>query len=194
MTLLTALTLAYFLGSVPFGLLLVRMAGLGDIRESGSGNIGATNVMRSGNKKLGIATLLLDMGKGVLAVVIARHIGLEQPWLYVATFAAVLGHVFPLWLKFKGGKGVATAFGVLWALSPLSGMVFSIGWLIDFAFVRIVSVASITAIWLVVPFNLNHLHDLAFHLALALLITWTHRGNLARLRAGTEPSLRKKQP
>ncbi len=189
------LIIAYLLGSIPFGLLLVRAAGLGDVRSIGSGNIGATNVMRTGNKKLGIATLLLDAGKGFLAVWIAKHFGLEGMWLYAAAFIAVLGHVFPVWLKFKGGKGVATAFGVIFALDIGLGATLCIFWLIELLITRMVSVASIGAFWslLIAPLIAGNAEMLLFIVALAILITWKHRANMQRIRAGTEPKIGKKK-
>jgi glycerol-3-phosphate acyltransferase PlsY len=191
---LTALFLSYLLGSIPFGLLLTRAAGLGDIRAIGSGNIGATNVMRTGNKKLGIATLLLDALKGALPVIIARSYGVESDMLYLVALAAVIGHVFPVWLKFKGGKGVATAFGVLFGLAPGIGIIAGLIWIIEFKITKFVSVSSIGAFWLVslVPLFLGNANGFYFCLALALLITWTHRANIKRLKEKTEPRYEKK--
>jgi glycerol-3-phosphate acyltransferase PlsY len=191
---LTALFLSYLLGSIPFGLLLTRAAGLGDIRAIGSGNIGATNVMRTGNKKLGIATLLLDALKGALPVIIAREVGVEADMLYLVALAAVIGHVFPVWLKFRGGKGVATAFGVLFGLIPGIGIIAGLIWLVEFKITKFVSVASIGAFWLVslVPLFFGNANVFYFCLALALLITWTHRENIKRLKAKTEPRYEKK--
>jgi len=188
-----ALLIAYFLGSIPFGLVITRLAGLGDIRTIGSGNIGATNVMRTGHKLLGINTLVLDAVKGVLAVEIAKEFGLSPEWIYACALACVLGHVFPLWLKFKGGKGVATALGVIFALSLTAGIVFCVFWLIGYFWTKIVSVASLEAIWLIIPFNTNHVEDLFFYLLLAILISYTHRANIKRLKEGTESSFRKEK-
>lgn len=191
---LIALLLAYLLGSIPFGLLLTRAAGLGDIRAIGSGNIGATNVMRTGNKKLGIATLLLDAAKGALPVIIARHFGIEAPEIYLVGMAAVLGHVFSVWLKFKGGKGVATAIGVLFGLEPVIGFFACLVWLGELLITRYVSLASIGTFWLLLlpPVFMGNAYGVIFCLALAILITWTHRSNIARLKAGTEPRRGKK--
>ena len=190
------IAISYLLGSIPFGLLLVRAAGLGDVRAIGSGNIGATNVMRTGNKKLGIATLLLDAGKGFLAVWIAKQYGLEDVWLYAVALTAVLGHVFPIWLKFKGGKGVATAFGVIFAIDAGLGVTLCIFWLIELLIARMVSVASIGAFWslLIAPLIAGNAEMLVFILLLAILITWKHRANIQRIRAGTEPKVGKKKP
>lgn len=189
-----ALLLAYLLGSIPFGLILTRMAGLGDIRQLGSGNIGATNVMRTGRKKLGIATLLLDAGKGWLAVMLAVDMGADDRLVFAAAAAAVLGHVFSVWLKFKGGKGVATALGALFALYIYVGLVVCLAWLVIFFAFRYVSLASIGCFWVVAIGSLptgDHLGQL-FLFFLAALITWTHRSNIARLRAGTENRFGKK--
>jgi len=196
MELITSLLLAYFLGSIPFGLLLTRAAGLGDIRNIGSGNIGATNVMRSGNKKLGIATLFLDAGKGALPVLLAKHNLIAAPEIYLVALAAVLGHVFSLWLKFKGGKGVATAIGTIFAIDASVGVIFCLLWLTGLLFVRYVSLASIESFWLLalMPLLKGNLEGFLFMLSLAILITWTHRANIKRLRAGTEPRFGKKKP
>ncbi len=190
-----ALITAYLLGSIPFGLLLTRAAGLGDVRNIGSGNIGATNVMRTGNKKLGIATLLLDAGKGFLAVTIAKHFDIAGGWLCAIAFTAVLGHVFSAWLKFKGGKGVATAFGVIFALDVGLGITLCIFWLIELLAMRMVSAASIGALWFLAipPLMKDNMELLVFVLLLAMLITWTHRANIKRMREGTEPKIGKKK-
>src|ERR1035437_1383744 len=136
-----SITIAYLIGSIPFGYLLVRIFRNEDIREQGSGNIGATNVARSGAKGLGVATLLLDLGKAYLAVIIARHIA---PGMFdVAAVVAVVGHVFPVWLGFRGGKGVASALGVFLALTWPSGLAIFLVFLVVFAMTRYVSLASI---------------------------------------------------
>jgi acyl phosphate:glycerol-3-phosphate acyltransferase len=202
------LIIAYLLGSIPFGLLLVKYAGMGDIRSVGSGNIGATNVMRTGNKKLGIATLLLDAGKGFAAVWLAlstyEQTGLN-PFFFglLAGLVAVLGHVFPVWLKFKGGKGVATAIGVVFAFSWQLGVGMCAVWLAIFAVSRMASVASLAGVWslplLIVVWStlinnapIPRVICLMF-IALALLITWTHRENIKRIHAGTERGFRKEK-
>ncbi len=187
------LLLAYLVGSIPFGLLLTKYAGMGDIRTIGSGNIGATNVMRTGNKKLGVATLLLDAGKGFLAVWL---VGAGWSWiwynlLYCAALAAVLGHIFPIWLKFKGGKGVATAIGAIFALHWMPGLMLCGVWLLVFALTRYASLASIIALWAMPLGALYHDRSPVFYVLLALLITWTHRENIKRLINGTERSFRK---
>lgn len=198
---LLALITAYLLGSIPFGLLLVRFAGLGDVRNIGSGNIGATNVMRTGKKWLGIATLLLDAGKGFCAVLLAAcavvcfNVGSPSMLLLGAGFAAVLGHVFPVWLKFKGGKGVATALGVLLAINPMMVVNYAFFWVLILGIGRIVSLASMLGFWTLVFVYLPNANAtmLLFLAILALLITWTHRANIARMRAGTEPKIGKKK-
>ena len=189
--------LAYLLGSIPFGLLLTRFAGLGDVREIGSGNIGATNVLRTGHKGLAAATLLLDAGKGIVAVVLVRLLATDPWWLeQVAAAAVLLGHCYPVWLKFRGGKGVATFFGIAvglwWPLALLAAMVW-----FSFAFMtRYSSVGAIAAVSATPPFALLLEHeDLAlFFLLIAAFITWKHRGNIRRLLAGTEPKLGRKEP
>jgi glycerol-3-phosphate acyltransferase PlsY len=192
---IAVLIVAYLLGSIPFGLIITRVAGMGDIRQMGSGNIGATNVMRTGRKFLGINTLILDAVKGALAVEIAKHMEVSNLAVYASAMAAVLGHVFPVWLKFKGGKGVATALGVTFAINPMIGFVFCAFWLIAFLLTRFVSVASIEALWgcLLIPIIHIDIPAVIFHVLLAGLITYTHRGNIKRLREGTESSFFKKK-
>jgi glycerol-3-phosphate acyltransferase PlsY len=181
----------YLLGSIPFGLVLTRAAGLGDIRAIGSGNIGATNVLRTGNKKLAAATLLLDGAKGAVAVLIARALAGEDAALIAGLFS-ILGHVFPLWLKFKGGKGVATTLGILLALSPLVGALACATWLVmAFAF-RYSSLSALTALALspAYVFFLEHNLKAAIIFALvALLVFYTHRSNIQRLIKGEEPKI-----
>ena len=182
-----ALLLGYLLGSIPFGLLLTRAAGLGDIRQIGSGNIGATNVLRTGRKELAAATLILDAAKGAAAVLIAAWLfpGQEIP----AAAAAFLGHLYPVWLRFKGGKGVATLLGIVFASDWRIGLVFAVAWLGLFAVTRISSLAGMAAA-VAVPVAAAALgrFDLAILLlALALLALWKHRANIGRLVEGTEP-------
>jgi glycerol-3-phosphate acyltransferase PlsY len=184
--------LAYLLGSVPFGLLLTRAAGLGDIRAIGSGNIGATNVLRTGNKGLAAATLLLDGFKGTLAVLIGRHYGYPAP--FCMGFSVFLGHLFPAWLKFKGGKGVATGLGVLLGECFPVGLIACATWLVV-AFACRYSAAAGLATFALAPlvalaFGQINLAMLAF--LIAFLVFWKHSANIARLRAGTEPKIGKK--
>ena len=189
---LVTLPISYLLGSIPFGYLLVRFVRHEDIRAVGSGNIGATNVIRSGAKGLGIATLLLDLLKGFVAVLLARHIAPANYDLAVgAPIAAVLGHVFPVWLRFRGGKGVATALGVFLALVPLAALVSLSVFLVIVLLSRYVSLASIIAA-AVMPIAGILLAPVRSPLAivgflfLAALIIVKHHANIRRLLAGTE--------
>ena len=179
--------LGYGLGSIPFGLILTRLAGTRDIRSIGSGNIGATNVLRTGRKDLAAATLLLDGLKGTLAVLLARHFGGETAAL-AAGCAAFLGHLFPIWIGFKGGKGVATFLGCLIGVSWPIALVFAGLWLGIAVALRFSSAAALVAS-ASVPIGLavigQQTEAIAF-LALAILVWWKHRANLARLMAGTE--------
>ncbi len=184
--------LGYLLGSIPFGLLLTRAAGLGDIRGIGSGNIGATNVLRTGRKNLAALTLLLDALKGAAAVVVAWRLDARDTAL-LAGLAAVLGHLFPLWLHFKGGKGVATGFAVLAAASWPIGLAACVVWLIIAAITRLSSLASLTA-FAAAPVFAIILRDfsvvkLAF--TIAVLIFVRHQANIRRLIAGSEPRIGK---
>jgi glycerol-3-phosphate acyltransferase PlsY len=184
--------LAYLLGSIPFGLLLTRAAGLGDIRAIGSGNIGATNVLRTGNKGLAAATLFLDGFKGFLAVLVAKHFGSPAP--YCVGFAVFIGHLYPIWLGFKGGKGVATGLGVLLAEAFPVGAVACLVWLLVAIGLRYSSAAALAA-FAAAPLTalvLGH-HKLALlALLIAVLVYWKHKANIARLRAGTEPRIGKR--
>lgn len=186
------LAAAYLLGSIPFGLLLTKAAGLGDIRGIGSGNIGATNVMRTGRRGLGIATLVLDAGKGFLAVWLAHRM-YDGDAALIAGLAAVLGHVFPAWLKFKGGKGVATALGVIFALNASAGLIACGAWLAVFSMTRYSSLSSLAAAAAAAgtAYALDTPAPALLFLALALLIAYTHRGNIQRLLAGREHNFRK---
>jgi glycerol-3-phosphate acyltransferase PlsY len=189
MTMLAVLGFSYLLGSIPFGLLLTRASGKGDIRSIGSGNIGATNVLRTGSKVLAAATLLLDAAKGALAVWLA---GRFAPGFELHAAAGVLiGHLYPLWLRFRGGKGVATLLGVLVVLLPLAALVYAVVWLSLLIAVRISSVAGMAAaasapISAIVAGDRARVPLLA---ALALLVIWQHRQNIRRLKAGDEPRI-----
>ncbi|SEP80109.1 glycerol-3-phosphate 1-O-acyltransferase PlsY [Thalassovita taeanensis] len=185
--------LGYLLGSIPFGMLLAKAMGLGNLRSIGSGNIGATNVLRTGNKKAAALTLLLDGGKGAAAVLLARAFASEDA-AQLAGLMAFLGHCFPVWLGFKGGKGVATFLGLLLALAWPVGLAACATWLVSALLLRISSFAALMAaamstIWMVL---FGHGQMLALGAALTLLIFWTHRANITRLRAGTEPKIGKK--
>ncbi len=184
-----ALLLGYLLGSIPFGLVLTRLAGAGDLRSMGSGSIGATNVLRTGRKGLAALTLLLDGGKGAVAVLIAEAI---QPGLGpTAALAAFIGHCYPVWLRFDGGKGVATALGILLVLNWPIALIAAAAWLITVVLFRISSLGSLFAAATapVAALMLGEIALLPLVIALALLIGWKHRANIARLRAGTEPRI-----
>lgn len=182
-----ALLLGYLLGSIPFGVLLTRAAGAGDLRKIGSGNIGATNVLRTGRKGLAAATLLLDMAKGAAAVLLAAAFlpGTEA----LAATAAFIGHCYPVWLKFRGGKGVATLMGVVLALYWPSGLVYAAVWLGLLAIVRISSVSGMSAA-ISAPVSaafFGRIDLVLMLLALALIVLWKHRENIDRLLSGAEP-------
>jgi len=194
---LFAALIGYLLGSIPFGLLLTRAAGLGDVRKQGSGNIGATNVLRTGNKGLAAATLLLDLAKGLAPVLIARAL-FDQPdampeaaWgpVPVAALAAVLGHCFPVWLGFKGGKGVATNAGVSFGLAWPIGLTYAVVWLGLLAGVRISSLAGMSAVVCaaIAAAVLGYEAFVPVLALIALLVLWLHRENLKRLAKGEEP-------
>ena len=183
------LLIGYLLGSIPFGLLLTKAAGLGDIRSIGSGNIGATNVLRTGRKGLAAATLLLDALKGLAAVVICGAVG---PLAAIAAaIGAVLGHMFPVWLSFKGGKGVATTLGVMWGLSWPVGAITCVAWLLLAALFRYSSLAALFSIvigaiaaWILVDWPVA-----AAITALIPLVWVRHHANIRRLLDGTEPKI-----
>jgi acyl phosphate:glycerol-3-phosphate acyltransferase len=188
-----AALLGYLLGSIPFGLLLTKLAGLGDIRSIGSGNIGATNVLRTGRKDLALATLLLDGGKGAVAVLIARLVG--EDLTVIAGAAAILGHQFPVWLKFKGGKGVATKFGTLIAVNWMVGLGACIVWLIVAVLFRYSSLAALIAT-AASPFLALWLGTVpqAWFAAFAAVLVWIrHHENISRLLKGEEPKIGKKK-
>ena len=184
---LLALAVSYLLGSIPFGLVLTRLSGKGDIRAIGSGNIGATNVLRTGSKGLAAATLLLDMAKGALAVWLAQHFwpGYE---LHAAA-GALIGHLYPLWLRFRGGKGVATLLGILIVLLPIAAAVYAGVWIALLLIMRISSLAGMAAA-ASAPVTAAVIGDTMrcpLLVGLAVLVIWQHRGNLRRLAAGKEP-------
>ena len=186
-----ALLGGYLIGSIPFGLLLTKAAGLGDIRKVGSGNIGATNVLRTGRKGLAAATLILDGLKGAVAVLLARYLLGDQD-LVVGT-AAVLGHLFPVWLGFRGGKGVATGLGVLLAASWPVGLACCAVWLLAAKFLKISSAAALTAFAAAPLFALflSSTDHALMALLIAVLVFWQHEANIRRLLAGTEPRIGK---
>ncbi|MEQ7872494.1 glycerol-3-phosphate 1-O-acyltransferase PlsY [Sphingomonas sp. ASV193] len=190
---LIAFLVAYLLGSIPFGLLLTRSFGKGDLRTIGSGNIGATNVLRTGSKGLAAATLLLDALKGAVAVLIAQRFWPEGE--LAAAAGALIGHLYPVWLRFKGGKGVATLLGVLVPLLPVAALVYALVWIGLLLVLRISSVAGMSAaasapLTAAVAGERNLLLPLAL---LALLVIWRHGANIRRLFAGTEPKVGQRQ-
>lgn len=195
---LLAFGFAYLLGSIPFGLLLTKAAGLGDVRQIGSGNIGATNVLRTGNKGLAAATLLLDLAKGFLAVALVRQFfPLNDPTLLfdeagpvpAAALGAVLGHCFPVWLRFKGGKGVATNAGVSFGLGWPIGLAYAVVWLGLLAVTRISSLAGMSAVIAaaIAAALFGYIQFVPVLILIAALILWLHRANIGRLMKGEEP-------
>ena len=190
-----ALLLGYAFGSIPFGLLLARLAGKGDIRQIGSGNIGATNVLRTGSKWLAALVLLLDLGKGLAAVLIARQVFGEADSMIapvcIAAPGAVLGHCFPVWLGFKGGKGVATNAGVCFGLALAIGLAYAAVWLLLLGVTRISSLAGMSAVIaaaLAASF-LGYPNLFPVLVVIAVLVVWLHRANIRRLIDGTEPKI-----
>lgn len=183
----------YLLGSVPFGLVITRLFGLGDLRQIGSGNIGATNVLRTGNKPAALATLLLDSGKGAMAVLLARALAGEDAAI-LAGAAAFLGHCFPVWLGFRGGKGVATFLGTLIALHWPLGLAACAIWLVTALLSRISSLSALVAAVLSAPlaWAMGRGDLIAACAFMAALILIRHRANIARLVDGTEPRIGKK--
>jgi glycerol-3-phosphate acyltransferase PlsY len=183
---LAAFAVGYLFGSIPFGLILTRLAGAGDIRAIGSGNIGATNVLRTGRKGLAAATLLGDALKGTAAVLIGWQFGPNAAIL--AALGAFLGHVFPVWLKFKGGKGVATYIGCLLALKPIAVAAFAAVWLVTAAATRYSSLSGLVASVAMPPFLwwTGERQMAELFVVLTLFLWWRHRENIRRLAAGTE--------
>jgi len=183
----------YLLGSIPFGMVVARFMGIGNLREIGSGNIGATNVLRTGNKKAAALTLLFDAGKGAVIVLLARKFATEDA-AQIAGLAAILGHCFPVWLKFKGGKGVATYFGLMIALSPVVGLAAGAIWLVVAAISRYSSLAALMAAgW--APIVVAFITDgqiFALASVLAVLIYVRHAANIGRPRRGEESKIGKK--
>lgn len=195
MTYLISAIFGYLLGSIPFGLVLCKIFGYGDIREIGSGNIGATNVLRTGNKPLALATLLLDSGKGAIAVLIAAHL-FGHFGAMLAGFAALIGHTFPIWLKFKGGKGVATTLGTLIALAPTVGIAAVLIWLGMALIFKISSLSALVAIGLS-PLIAHFIYadsNLSILCALIAALVWIkHHENIRRLLKGEEPKIGSKK-
>ena len=194
MGLLVAGLVGYLFGSIPFGLVLTRLAGLGDVRNIGSGNIGATNVLRTGNKGLAALTLLLDMLKGFVPVVLISQFYDFLPYGLLAGFMALIGHMFPIWLKFKGGKGVATYIGVAFGFSYLIGLTFIAIWLAMAFSLRYSSLSALTAA-LITPiaafFLTNDVIAIVLFL-MSLLVIIAHRANIERLIKGEEDKIGQK--
>jgi len=186
--------IGYLLGSIPFGVILTKIMGLGDLRSIGSGNIGATNVLRTGNKSAAAGTLLLDGAKGAVAVLLARAFAGEDA-AQVAALTSFLGHCYPVWLRFKGGKGVATFLGIMLALIWPVGLLCCATWIAGVALTRISSfgallAASFSTIWM---FLTAHTDAFVLGVLLTLLVFWRHRENIWRLKAGTEPRIGEKR-
>ena len=186
---------AYILASIPFGLVIARLFGLGDLRKIGSGNIGATNVLRTGSKSAAAMTLVLDSGKGAAAVLATGYFTAKPEAIAFAAIMSVIGHCYPVWLGFKGGKGVATGIGVVVAMHPLSGVVMCCTWLVTALVMRISSLSAIVA-YIAAPISLYvFLADPArwpltiAGIAIAGLSIWRHRSNINRLLAGEEPRI-----
>jgi len=181
MELFQIIFISYLMGSMPFGFLLTKLFLKIDIREIGSGNIGATNVLRTGNKLIGYGTLILDIVKAVIPVLISKFY--YQEYIYISALAVFIGHVFPIWLKFKGGKGVATYVGILFCINVYLGLVFIISWLIIFLFSKFSSLSSILATLIVPVYTLfnNDFENKYFFVIMFILIYYTHKENVKRL-------------
>ena len=188
---IVSLIIGYLLGSIPFGLVVTRLAGLGDIRKIGSGNIGATNVLRTGRKDLALLTLLFDLGKAALAALLMKSFFHSEVTGYVAGFSAVIGHNFPIWLHFKGGKGVASTLGMMLVLTPWVGILACLTWLIMAFTFRYSSLSALTALLLAPIYALFLATPAAVtcYTALAVLSFWRHRSNIKRLIAGEESKI-----
>ena len=182
---------AYIIGSIPFGLIFTKLSGFGDIRNIGSGNIGATNVLRTGSPRLAVLTLVLDAGKGAMAVCVANYFA-DIHIAALAGLSAVIGHCFPVWLKFKGGKGVATSLAVFAALDIRLGGVFAIVWLVTAFLSRYSSLAALSAVFAVTVGGFVLLDVIVSQFCILLLsaVVWTrHRSNIGRLLTGTETKI-----
>lgn len=188
-SILTA-ALSYLLGSIPFGLILTRLGGAGDVRSIGSGNIGATNVLRTGRKELALATLVLDAGKGAVAVLVARQLFDNEALTALAGTSAFLGHLFPVWLSFKGGKGVATFYGVLLAAAWPVGLMSAAAWILVLALTRISSLSALLAASVAVPVAWlmgQPMPVIGLTAFMAALVLVRHHENIGRLLRGQEP-------
>lgn len=185
--------IGYLFGSIPFGILITRVFGLGDLRQIGSGNIGTTNVLRTGSKSAAAATLILDGGKGAIAVLVARWLAAEDA-AQLAGLLAFLGHCFPVWLKFKGGKGVATFLGLMLALAWPVGIACCLTWLVTALLGRISSMSALvaaasTTFWILI---MGYSSIFILGALVTLLVFWRHKENIGRLKAGTEPKIGQK--
>ncbi|MEX0369595.1 MAG: glycerol-3-phosphate 1-O-acyltransferase PlsY [Tateyamaria sp.] len=193
-TLVLCAVIGYGLGSIPFGMVLARAMGLGNLRDIGSGNIGATNVLRTGNKTAAALTLLLDGAKGAIALLLARALTGAEDAAQLAGLAAMLGHCYPVWLGFKGGKGVATFLGLLIALHWPVGVGACIAWLVGAGLTRISSMGALVAAAssTILMMFLGAPQALFLGVVLTLLVFWRHRANISRIKAGTEPKIGQK--
>ena len=193
-TLILWALIGYGLGSVPWGMILARVMGLGDLRSIGSGNIGATNVLRTGNKGAAALTLVLDAGKGAVALLLARAVTGADDATQVAGLAAMIGHCYPVWLNFKGGKGVATFLGIMLALAFPVGAACCLAWLVGAGLSRISSMGALVAAGFSTIFLvfLGYGSALLLGIALTCLVYWRHRANISRMRKGTEPKIGQK--
>lgn len=186
--------IGYLMGSIPFGMVLARVMNLGNLRDIGSGNIGATNVLRTGNKTAAALTLILDGAKGAAALLLARALTGAEDTAQLAGLAAMVGHCYPVWLKFKGGKGVATFLGLLLALAWPVGIVSCVAWLVGAGMTRISSMGALlaasTSTFALMFMGLPH--AMVWGAILTILVFWRHRENIKRIRAGTEPKIGQK--
>ena len=181
MELFQIIFISYLMGSMPFGFLLTKLFLKIDIREIGSGNIGATNVLRTGNKLIGYGTLILDIVKAVIPVLVSKFY--FEEYIYISALAVFIGHVFPIWLKFKGGKGVATYVGILFCINIYLGLIFIVSWLIIFLFSKFSSLSSLLATLIVPVYTLfnNDFENKYFFVIMFILIFYTHKENVKRL-------------
>ncbi len=185
--------LGYLLGSVPFGVIVARVMGLGNLREIGSGNIGATNVLRTGSKPAAAATLILDAAKGAAALLLARAITAEDA-AQLAALAAMIGHCYPVWLKFSGGKGISTFLGILLALAWPVGLATCLAWIIGAGLSRMSSMGGLVAAAAssILVMVMGYGGGYVLCVALTVIVMWRHRANISRIRAGTEPKIGQK--
>lgn len=193
--LIYALFLSYFIGSIPFGFILTKVFSNKNLQSHGSGNIGATNVVRVAGKTLGYLTFSLDATKGIAAIFIAKYFFVTEPKLiYLCGFSAIIGHIFPIWLKFSGGKGVATFIGVLFYHDPFITILFLLGWYITYYIMRIVSLASILLMLVIIIYFLLHWQEPSIlFIILSLIIILKHADNIRKLTKGEEHSFKEKQ-